>query len=329
VSLAGLGHEVARARTSFLLALPAALLLIAVGSWLVSDRALRSIESLAGVAERVTASSLDQRIPQEGVETEFRRLITVFNGMLDRLERSFGQAVRFSADAAHELRTPLMILQGVIGQALEEAPDDSDQQRMCNRLLEEVHRLKAVTQKLLLLSQADSGRLQLTLAPVELAEIVSESVEDAQPLGPTVTVTANLAPEVWVMADRELLQQAVTNLVGNAFKYNREDGVVELSLRDVDGTASLTISNTGPGIPEEDHDRLFERFYRADRSRGRRVGGVGLGLSLAREITRAHRGEVVLAESREDRTVFALTLPVTAAPAEDAAAQDAGDDAPA
>jgi len=309
-SLAGLGAEMARVRNGFLAALPVALLLIALGSWLVSRRALRSVEDLADVAERVTASRLDQRIPAEGVETEFRRLITVFNGMLDRLERSFGQAVRFSADAAHELRTPLTILQGEIAQALQEAPTGSEQQRVYNDLLEEVQRLKAITQKLLLLSQADSGQLRPTLERVSLTGLVGEAVEDAQALASHLTVTADLSPNVAVMADRDLVQQALSNLSSNAAKYNRDGGSIEFRLATGDDTAELAITNTGPGIPPQDHDRLFERFYRADPSRGRRIDGVGLGLSLAREIARAHRGDLVLVESRDDRTTFRVTLPL-------------------
>jgi len=310
VSLARFGAEMGRVRTAFLAALPAALLLIALGSWWVSRRALRSVENLAHVAERVTASSLDQRIPAEGVETEFRRLITVFNGMLDRLERSFGQATRFSADAAHELRTPLTILQGEIEQALQDTPAGSEQQRVYGGLLEEVHRLKAITQKLLLLSQADSGQLRPALSRLSLTELVAESAEDARTLAPSLSVTEDLSPDVQVMADRDLLQQALTNLTGNAVKYNREGGAVCFRLAATADTADLTIANTGPGIPPEDHDRLFERFYRADPARGRRVDGVGLGLSLAREIARVHGGDLVLVDSKDDQTTFRLTLPV-------------------
>ncbi len=308
--LSPLQAEVIRAGMSLLAALPIALLLIGGGSWLVSRRILLSVEKLADVAESVTASSLDRRVPVEGIEREFGRLVTVLNSMLDRLEASFGQAVRFSADAAHELRTPLMILQGVIEQALHDAPEDSEQQRTCNRLLEEVHRLKAVTQKLLLLSQADSGQLRLSREPVRFPEIVAEAVEDASTLDPSLAVGHSLDAGVQTMADYDLLQQAVANLVGNAFKYNRENGSVHVTLTAENGTARLLVVNTGPGIPQEQHDRLFRRFYRGDPSHGRGVDGVGLGLSLAREIVRAHGGEVSLVESRSDHTVFSLSLPV-------------------
>lgn len=320
VGLTRFRAEMARVRTAFLAALPAALLAIAVASWLASRRALRPVEELARVAERVTASSLDQRIPAEGADEEFTRLITVFNGMLDRLERSFAQAVRFSADAAHELQTPLTILQGEIEQALGATPSGSEQQVVFSGLLEEVQRLKAIVRKLLLLSRADSGQLRPALERVNLTELVQEAAEDAQALGTHLTVSQHLRPEVVVMADRDLLQQAIYNLTSNAVKYNREGGTVAFTLEANNGLACLTIANTGTPIPAEDQDRLFERFYRADRSRGRRVDGVGLGLSLARELCRAHGGDVTLVESTNDRTVFRMTLPMAAAATESAQA---------
>jgi heavy metal sensor kinase len=310
VSLARFGAEMARVRNGLLAALPVALLLIALGSWLVSSRALRSVEHLAHAAERVTASSLDERIPAEGADTEFRRLITVFNGMLDRLERSFSQASRFSADAAHELRTPLTILQGSIEQALQEAPAGSDQQRVYNNLLEEVQGLKEIVRKLLLLSLADAGKLELRPAPLNLSQAAEGVCEDLEALAPHLTVRRELQPALWVEADADLMAQALRNLATNAVKYNREGGWIEVRLTHDESAALLAVANTGDGIPPADRDRVFERFYRADPSRSRKVDGVGLGLSLAREIARAHGGDLRLEESGEDRTAFEMTLPL-------------------
>ena len=310
VSLERLEAEMARICYAFVAALPIALLIIGVGSWIGSGRTLRSVEKLARAAEQVTASSLDHRLAPEAVETEFQRLVTVFNNMLDRLERSFGQAVRFSADAAHEFRTPLTILQGQLEQALQRAPAGSEQQELYGGLLDEVQRLKGIAQKLLLLSQADSGQLRPALEPVSLSEMVEETVEDAQALAPALQIQAAVAPGIQVMADRDLLRQAFTNLGSNAVKYNRDGGEIALQLAVQDGWAELDISNTGPGIPPEDQERLFERFYRADRARSRRAEGVGLGLSIAREIIRAHGGDLVLVGSGHDRTTFRMTLPL-------------------
>jgi len=310
VSLAGFEAEMGRMQAAFLGALPAALLAIGLGSWLVSRRALRSVEELAQAAERVTASTLDQRIPEGGLDTEFRRLTAVLNGMLDRLERSFAQAARFSADAAHELKTPLTILQGEIEQALQDAPEGSEPQRVFSGLLEELHRLKEIVRKLLLLSQADAGKLPLNLEPFDLAGEIESVCEDAEAMAPHLAITHELEAGLQVRADADLLSQVLRNLTLNAVKHNRDEGRIEYRLRRAGSAARLTIANTGTAIPLEHRDRVFERFYRADPSRSRRVDGVGLGLSLAREIVRAHGGELTLADSGEDLTVFCLTLPL-------------------
>ena len=311
VSLAGFEAEMARLRIALLAALPVPLLFIAVGSWLVSRRALRSVDHLAQAAERVTASSLDQRIPVEDVETEFRRLTTVFNSMLDRLERSFSQAVRFSADAAHELRTPLTILQGTLEQALQEAPTGSEQQQVYNDLLEEVQHLKTIVRKLLLLSQADSGQLRLALEPVNVSEAVGALCEDTEAMAPHLTVRGEIAPDVQLEADRDLLSQVLQNLSTNAVKHNQEaDGWIEYRLGKTDGSVVLTVTNSGAPIPAADQGRVFERFYRADPARRRgRTEGVGLGLALSREIARAHGGDLVLDKSADGVTSFTLRLP--------------------
>ncbi|MBM3501412.1 MAG: two-component sensor histidine kinase, partial [Armatimonadetes bacterium] len=213
---------------------------------------------------------------------------------------------------AHELRTPLTVLQGRIEQALQDAPPSSDEQGAYNELLEEVQRLKEIVRKLLLLSQADAGKLPLSLEPFDLAAAIEAVCEDAGVMAPQLEITRELETGLPVRADVDLMSQVLHNLTLNAIKHNRDEGRIEYRLRRAGSTARLTIANTGEAVPPEHRDRIFERFYRADPSRSRRVDGVGLGLSLAREIVRAHGGELTLADSGEDLTVFCLTLPLAA-----------------
>jgi len=177
-----------------------------------------------------------------------------------------------------------------------------------------VQRLKAITRKLLLLSLADSGQLKPQMAPVYLSEMIEAACEDMRILAPGLEVDASIEPELCVNADRDLLQQVIHNLTGNAVKYNVPGGVVRMQLRRAGDTVSFTIANSGPGIPAGERERVFERFYRADRARNRSVDGLGLGLSLAREIMRAHHGELSLNETREEWTAFAVQLPAFASP---------------
>jgi signal transduction histidine kinase len=269
------------------------------------------VRALAGAAEGITARGLDQRMPAQHDDPEFHRLATVLNAMLDRLERSFQQAVRFSADASHELKTPLTVLQGELEQALQEMPPGSATQETLSRLLGEVQRLKAITRKLLLLSLADAGKLTLHVEPVDLSQAVEALCEDCQILAPHLRIKKRIQPAQWVKADADLLNQVLQNLATNAIKYNQENGWVQFHLVGGGTAIQLAIANSGPGIRPEDRDKVFDRFYRGDKSRDRQVDGVGLGLSLAREIVRAHKGDLLLAPAAVDNaTTFLMTLPL-------------------
>ena len=304
--------RMAELRNTYLIALLAVLVLVAGSAWLVARHALRPVAALTQTAERVTARGLDPRIPAMSHEQEFNRLITVFNEMMARLEQSFQQATRFSADASHELKTPLARLQLELEQALESAPPDSPQQEVFSSLLDEVCRLKAIVQKLLLLSLADAGQLKLKLEPVNLTRLLENVVEDCREQAPHLSVETDFAPNIQIKGDPNLLEQAIQNLVGNAIKYNQKNGKIRFELLPEAGRVVVRIANTGPGIPPADRGRIFERFFRADQSRSHRVEGVGLGLSLSREILRAHNGDLVLDEADESLTRFAAWLPAAA-----------------
>jgi heavy metal sensor kinase len=312
LNLAGLRAETRRFLRAFLVAVPLGLLLIVAGGWLIGHLALRPVTLIARTAESVTAARLDARIPEAQADDEFRHLIALINGMLERLERSFQQATRFSADAAHELKTPLAILQAQIERSLLRATDDSAEQRDYAGQLEELQRLKSILRKLLLLSQADAGQLPLSLARTDLAERVRAAENDIALLAPGRKTRVASPAELVVEADGDLLGQILGNLVSNAVKFGDADGVIELTLAARDGRAVLTVANTGAPIPRADQARVFDRFYRADAARGREIEGSGLGLSLAREMARAHGGDLALAKSDEQGTAFELTLPLRA-----------------
>lgn len=309
VSLRALETEMRGIRTAFLIALPIALVLIGIGAWLLSRRALRPVEKLTAAARRVTAEGLAQRIPMAGEDREFVDLIAVFNGMLERLQRSFVQAHRFTGDAAHELKTPLAILQGQLERAINAAEAGSPLQAELSGILDEVRRLSTISRKLLLLSQADAGRLSLHREPVDLSATLEDLVEDARMLAPELEITAAVAPGIVLGVDSSLLRQALHNLLSNAIKYNVDHGWIRIAARSLPQQVELRIGNASAGIPADERERIFERFYRADRSRNRKVDGLGLGLALSREIVRAHGGELALEPSPEGSVEFALRLP--------------------
>lgn len=308
--------ETAHLRNGFLLALPLALSLVALGGWLVAGRALRPLRSIASTAEQVTARGLDQRIPLAGDDPEIARVIRVLNRMMDRLEQSFHQATRFSADASHELNTPLAIMQGALENALQEAVPDSREQRVFGELLEETQRLKTITRGLLLLARADAGQLKPLLAAVGLSEMLDQLTDDFRVVAGEMGLEFEVAlvPGIRVAADEALLRTAVLNLLVNAAKYNEPGGRIRVLLEARQGTAVLEIGNSGPGIPIADQALVFTRFHRVDAARQRQVEGIGLGLSLALEIVRAHGGELVLRDSRPGWTCFALSVPQATLP---------------
>lgn len=311
VSQQSVNQEMATIQNIFLVSIPVALLIVAMGAWLISGKALRPIGQLTGVIQQVTVKGLDQRIPVGTTDGEFVELIQVFNQMLERLERSFMQASRFSADAAHELKTPLTILQGELERTLQQVEPGSEVQQSLSNLLDEVRRLSGIMRKLLLLSLADAGHMNLYLVELDMSELLLEMVEDVELLAPHLSVETDIPSGLKVKGDRDLLMQVLQNLLSNAIKYNLVNGWIKIYAKKMPTSIHITIVNASKDIPVSDRDRLFDRFYRGDPARTRQVEGIGLGLSLAREIARAHRGDLTLNSISDGQTAFTLTLPLT------------------
>jgi two-component system heavy metal sensor histidine kinase CusS len=299
-----------RLRNTYLRVIPGVLLLVGIGSWLIAGRAMRPVTDLTRSVENITSRGLDKRIDLGPHDAEFRRLGTVFNQMMDRLEKSFEQAIRFSADASHELMTPLTIMQGEIEQTLQKAGEGSELQQLCCRQLEEIQRLKRIAQKLLLLAHADAGTLARHRTALNLSSLVREIFEDMAGIAPELDSRCATASDITVNGDPTLLRQAVRNLTVNALKYNRAGGRMTIAVDSEGGFASVTVANTGPIIPPGEFERIFERFYRRQSTGAKITEGSGLGLSLAREIARAHGGDLRLIRSDVEGSIFRLTLPI-------------------
>ena len=306
---AGLAEDAGQYSRVFFLTVPLALLLLAGGGYLVAHRALRPVAVITRTAEAISARELGRRIPEAGADSELLILIRVINDMLNRLEKSFLQAARFSADAAHELQTPLAILQGSLDEAIRQAEPDTEEQQRYAGLLEEVQRLKNIIKKLLILAQADADRLPLRPADLDLAMMVRAAAEDAEIMGPGLNIELVLPERVVVRADSDLIRLVLNDLTGNAVKYNVSGGTLKFDLTDGKDEVRLVITNSGVAIPEDERELIFERFYRVDKSRGSRAPGTGLGLSLAREIIRAHQGTLRLEPPDKELISFSITLP--------------------
>ena len=299
--------DVRRLGVAFLAALPGALLIIALGSAFLARKALRPIDVLSGRMETLSAQGLDQRLELADADKEFNRIVGAFNDMMARLEKSFHQANRFSADASHELKTPLAVLQGTIQQARADVADDADAQPHLSEMQEEVSRLGQILEGLLLLSRADAGKLQLSKQSINVTQWIAPLFEDLDLMceAKGLTSSCEVDADLVVEGDSVMLQQVVTNLFVNAVKYNQPGGRVSCVVTRSEEGVSIGVYNTGPELSAEQVACLFDRFYQADPAHGE---GSGLGLSIAREIIEAHGGTLDFERGLEGLYGFVIQL---------------------
>lgn len=300
---------------AYVLSLPVAIGIVALsGAW-ISGRVLRPLGALTRSVERVRADHLGDRVPVPAAKDELQRLTLVFNAMLDRLQKSFEQARRFAADASHELRTPLTIVRGEID-SLMRAPGITDGHReKLVSVQEEIARLHHITDNLLLLARFESGAERFPMQEFEFSALVAEACEDVEVLATSrdIRIEGGRPPLAMILGDKSHIRRVVLNLLDNAIKFNVPGGVVRSSLVVEGANAVFRVGNTGPGIQPEVRSRLFERFFRADQSRSDARPGHGLGLSLSREIARAHGGDLEVSDTTTaDWTELVLSLPLAA-----------------
>ena len=294
-----------------LLGLPAGVVASGAAGYLIARRALRPVERMTSQAQTITAARLSDRLPVENPDDELGRLASVFNGMLGRLESSFGQMRRFAGDVSHALRTPLTAMR-TVGEVTLRGPSDSDAYGAAlASMLEDVEELTRVVDRLLTLARAESGHLTLAPEPIDLSDLAEDVASELRVLAEekhqTLTVVAHGRPRG--KADPLVLRQSVVNLVDNAIKYTPEGGQVRLELWDDTAAAVVEVSDSGPGIPEHQQGRIFDRFYRgAPAQRSTAPRGAGLGLSIAKWAVEANGGNLRV-RSTSDGTTFQITLP--------------------
>ena len=291
-----------------------AVLLAAVLSWSILGRALSPLEAITDTVDQINrADDLSRRIPQrERAEDEISDMVESFNQTLERLEQLFTSQERFLADVSHELRTPLTVIKGNVDlmRRMKQIDDES-----LTSIDQEAGRLTRLVGGLLLLAQAESGKLSLSMRPVQLDALLVEVFQEMRVLaGSKVHVHLKEIDQLQVNGDRDRLKQVLLNLVSNAIQYTPQGGDVFVSLAQAGDQARLTVRDTGPGIPAEDLPHIFERFYRAEKSRTRsRTSGFGLGLSIAHWIVEHHGGRIEV-ESKDGRgTMFVIWLPLEGA----------------
>jgi len=279
-------------------------------AWLTLGQTLKPLKVITETAEQINrADDLSRRIPYDGPDDEMGSLVGSFNQTLERLETLFTSQQRLLADVSHELRTPLTVIKGNVD--LMRRMKQLDEESLAS-IDQEAGRLTRLVGGLLLLAQAESGKLVLVEKPVELDLLLTEVFQEMSVLaGNKVRVRLNEIDQVYVNGDRDRLKQVFINLVANAIQYTPLGGEVFLSLERIGEQARIICRDTGPGIPSEDLPHIFERFYRAEKSRTRgKATGFGLGLSIANWIVERHGGKIEVKSKDGQGTTFAIWLPL-------------------
>jgi heavy metal sensor kinase len=297
--------------TILLLSLPIALALAAFGGFVMAGRLLKPVAVITAKAAKISAESLAARLPVENPGDEFGRLAGVINVMLTRLEDAFERLRRFTADASHELRTPLTVIRSVGEVALEEDLDAAAYRDRIGSMLEEVNRLTRLIENLLTLTRVDSGHVPLGKTETDMVRLVERAAEDMRALAEEKDqrLNLNLKGSAVLRVDEATVRLALVNLLDNAVKYTPRSGAITVGSTIRGDEFLIEVVDTGPGIPAEHRERIFDRFYRIEKDRNSLAGGAGLGLSIAKWAVEANGGRIELDNTENKGSTFRIVLP--------------------
>lgn len=289
---------------------PILLMYILLCTWFLTYWVTSSLRNLQNTFKDIELKGPGITLSDKHFDVEFASFIGFFNSLIKRLQLNYEQASRFSSDAAHELRTPLTVIRGNLKRLLNRAPDNSLEQIQLSMLSDEVERLISITNKLVLLSQADGDNFNLAIQEIKLFDLVDVMGEDIQSLLPDIEFEYSLNPDINVLADPNLFQQLLNNLVSNAIKYTPPQGKIKFAAKVIGDIVEFSMANTTYLSLEGLDDRVFQRFYRHlndPNTDSQLPKGDGLGLSLCQEIAKAHGGTLTLKTGPEQWVTFTAT----------------------
>jgi heavy metal sensor kinase len=297
----------------FALGLPLAVVLAAIGGYFIASRSLAPVAAMAEQARQITSELLSARLPVKNAGDEVGRLALVFNDTLARLEKSFEGLRRFSADASHELRSPLTALRTVGEVGLREARTETELRETIASMLEEAQHLADLVESLLALARLEDGAPIARRETVSVGDLVAEvqshldvlSAEKRQDL--KVQCEADLCFE----GDAILIRHALTNIVHNAIRYSPAATEIRIEASQQNGSVCIEVKDEGPGISPEHQAAVFERFFRVDKARSREQGAFGLGLAIAKRSVELHRGRLELESTPGRGSLFRMVLPIS------------------
>jgi heavy metal sensor kinase len=294
-----------------LIALLIVLVLGAVGGWVLARRSLSPIGYIASKAQSITSENLSERLHPRGTDDELDDLIGTINGMIVRLESSFKRMAEFTADASHELKTPICAMRGEAEVLLSKGRPAQEYQEGLAHFIEQFDHLNQMINDLILLSKFDASQVELKMVPLRLDLLIKDLCNLFQVLADQneIALETVAIEEATVIGDKVRLQQLFTNLIDNAIKYTSK-GSIHVTVEKNKDSALVKIRDTGIGIPKEEQEKIFKRFYRVDKSRSRETGGVGLGLSIAEWIVHAHHGRIEVESELNQGSTFTVFLPI-------------------
>ncbi len=294
---------------------PLSLVVAGIGGSFLARRSLSPVVAMADRARRIGVENLGARLPVANPRDELGRLAATFNELLARLEASVDQQRQFTADASHELRTPVTIVRTAARVALQQPTrTDAEYRETLDLIEQEAIRLSRIVDDMFTLTRADTGTYPVRLTPMYLDEVVDDAVRAARVVATTrgVAIEASCVRPAPFTGDEDLIRRLITNVLDNAIRFTPAGSAVRVALDRSARRYALSVTDQGPGIPPEAHHRIFERFYRVDAARAQRGtadGGAGLGLALARWIAQVHDGDITLAASSRLGSTFVVTLP--------------------
>jgi two-component system, OmpR family, sensor kinase len=317
--LGGQSNRLKNAAAALFLGIPIALLVAGAGGYLLARGSLAPVLRMSRKAQEIGASNLGERIEVRNPRDELGVLAATINGLLARLESAFGAQRRFMAEASHELRTPLSILQGEADVAISRSDRRVEEYRETLEIVQKTARkLSQIVEDLFLLSREDAGNYPVRPSRFYLDETVADCVRAMRTSAASrgIRIGVESSAERLVYGDEELIHRLVLNLLDNAVKYTREGGSVQVGLDRSDAFDRIFVRDEGPGVPERERDRIFERFYRGDGNGPGGGRGAGLGLAIAKSIAQLHGGEVRLAETSSGGSTFVAEIRVEVPPSE-------------
>ncbi len=294
---------------------PVALIIATVGGYLLARRALNPVAEITMMASQINADDLHARLDLALPDDEVGRLATTFDAMLARIDSAFEQQRRFTADAAHELRTPLSLLRGQVDLALSRPRSAAEYRGALRGIEGDLERMTGLVSTLLSLARAENGKLPLEFAKVEVGAVVGVVLDQYRPGANLSGIDlVNESSEVVVDADEDLLIQVFVNLMDNSLHHSKSGDRITIGCRKEEQSARIWVADTGSGIPQEQLLRIFDPFYRVDSGRSREHGGVGLGLSICKAITEAHGGVISIQSQLQQGTRVEVRIPTTQSP---------------